>query len=343
MKLFGFPVIKYDECLMSWLVRSFSGIGESSILQYISSLADPDFDLENEKVLDFLSGLGVGGRVARDCFGARTAWLLPWEERTAYCFRCLQEDISSGSSPYWRKSWCYLHNPICVKHRELLEIADPISNELQKSWTVFIQKCSEKYGLVPDFEISWAHPNRFGKKLMLALRVQDFLTRAHKADYIRLRGHDVVVSGAAVLAVARLLFESFLFPRLRPPCGDGIATGGRAGFPRTAGIISIEQARQRGCSDSNVHSRMTALILIGCVFKLFPLERFKDVRDALELTADVYSGEAYDIGRHGMRLSSSNEYKLTIEFLDGLPAGLKGCLGEFISGLNNSAPDVILG
>ncbi|MCY1312404.1 hypothetical protein D9M70_628280 [compost metagenome] len=88
---------------------------------------------------------------------------------------------------------------------------------------------------------------------------------------------------------------------------------------------------------------MTALILVGCVFKLFPAARFISVRNSLGLTADVCSGEAYDIGRHGMRLSSPKEHKLTMEFLNGLPVGLKVCLGEFIDGLKNSRQGALLG
>ncbi|WP_440466131.1 hypothetical protein ACKI1H_20570 [Pseudomonas sp. YH-1] len=342
MKIFSLPAVKYDECLMSWLARYCSAIGQSGVLQHISSLADPDFDLANVEILDILSSLGVGEKVARDCFSARTTWLLPWAERTAYCYPCLQEDVSSGESPYWRKSWCYLHSPICVKHRLFLSVADPLRINLHKSWGVFIQECNEKYNSIPNGKISRVRRISLDRDIMLALRVQDFLTRAHKADYIRLRG--CVVSGADVLAVTRLLFESFLFPRLRPPCGDGIAREQQAGFQRIAGVTSIEQARKLGLSDSHVYSRVTALILIGCVFKLFPLTRFNDVRrPLLQLPAFVDSGEAYAIGRHGMRFSSSKEHKLTIKFLNGLPKELKGCLGEFINGLKDIHPDAILG
>jgi hypothetical protein len=81
---------------------------------------------------------------------------------------------------------------------------------------------------------------------------------------------------------------------------------------------------------------MTALILVGCVFKLFPAARFNDVRNSLGLTADVCSGEAYDIGRNGMRLSSAKEHIVTMELLNGLPGSLKVCLEEFIAGLKSS-------
>ncbi|MDH1728146.1 TniQ family protein [Pseudomonas chengduensis] len=343
MKIFGLPIIKYDECLTSWLVRSANSIDECGELQYVHSLADPDFDLANDKVLGFLSRLGMGGEAARSCFGARTTWLLPWEKRTAYCLLCLQEDVSAGGSPYWRKAWCYLHCPICVKHGRLLDVADPLSIGPQKSWGVFIDECNRQYNENISFEIFWKRRGRVDVAVMLALIVQDFLVRAHKANYVRLRGLDVAVSGVDILAVARLLFESFLFPRLRPPCGDGIAREMQIGLPRTGGITSVEEARKIGCSDCNTYSRMTALVLIGCVFKLFPLARFNGVRRLFSLTINVYSGEAYDIGRHGMRLSSWKEHELTIEFLNGLPEGLKGRLGEFIYGLKNIVSDAILG
>lgn len=342
MKISGLPTIKYDECLMSWLVRSASSIGEDSVLEYANSLEDPDFDLTNKNVLGFLSELGMGEEIARGCFGARTTWLLPWENRAAYCLLCLQEDISVGGSPYWRKTWCYLHCPICVKHRRLLVVADPISIGLQKSWVVFIEECNGRYNRSTKCRVSWKQPSAPDGVTMLALRVQGFLTRAHISNFVRLPGIDVAVSGEAVLAVTRLLLESFLFPRLRRSLGDGVARAMQTGFPRTNGIASIEQARQLGCSDGHVYSRMTALILVGCVFKLFPAARFNDVRNSLGLTADVCSGEAYDIGRNGMRLSSATEYIMIIEFLNGLPDGLKVCLGEFIEGLKNSRAVAVL-
>ncbi|WP_146036007.1 TniQ family protein [Pseudomonas sp. LFM046] len=343
MKIFGLPIVRYDECLASWLVRSASVIGEEDVLRFSQSLEDPDFDLNNEMVIDFLSRVGVDPESARRCFGAQTNWLFPWENRAAYCLLCMQEDVASGRSPYWRKSWCYLHCPICVKHRTLLVLADPNSIGLQKSWIVFVEECNDKYDRKTRNEVQWRQPGAPTKAVILALRVQGFLTAVHKAGFIKIRGMDRPVRGADILAVARLLLENFLFPRLRPPCGDGVARAMQSGFPRISGIRSIEHAKLLGCSDCNVYSRMTALILVGCVFKLFPASRFIDVRMSLGLHSDVYSGEAYDIARYGMRLSSRREIGYAMEILNALPEDLKIYLEDFINGLARSRPELLFG
>ncbi|WAG76570.1 TniQ family protein [Metapseudomonas furukawaii] len=341
MKISGLPIVGYDECLMSWLVRSASVIGEENVLRFSESLEDPDFDLENRIVIDFLSRVGVRAESAKRCFGAQTNWLFPWENRAAYCLLCLQEDVASGRSPYWRKSWCYLHCPICVKHSALLVVADPNSIGLQKAWIVFVEECNGKYYRKTKCDLQWRQPDAPTKAVMLALRVQGFLTAAHKNSLIKLRGMDRPVRGADILAVAQLMFENFLFPRLRPPFGDGIARAMQSGSPRISGVRSIEHAKWLGCSDCNVYSRMTALILVGCVFKLFPMSRFIDVRMSLGLQSDVYSGDAFDIGRNGMKLSSRAEIGLAMGMLNGLPEGLKEYLENFINGLKRSRPGLL--
>lgn len=335
MKIPGLPIIKYDECLTSWLVRISEITDQESILQYTASLRHPDFDVADKKLLGYLSKLGVNEEIARNCFGARTTWLLPMENCSAYCFLCFQDDVSAGGAPYWRKSWCYLHCPMCIKHRKLLMVADPLSISLQKSWIVFMEECNGKYNISTRCELPWKQSNAPMKVRMLALKVQQFLIVAHKSNFVRLPGVGIVVSSAEVLAVARLLLESFLFPRLRPNRGDGVARTVQMSFPRKGGGMSIEQARQEGCRDCHVYSRVTALILVGCVFNLFPLARFRDAQKHLALTAVVCSGLAYDIGLHGMRFSSWKEHRLTINFLEELSEGLKYCLADFISGLKN--------
>lgn len=335
MKISGLPAVKYDECLTSWLVRISETTDQRSILRYATSMVDPDFDVADEELLGHLSELGVNERVARDCFGAQTAWLLPKENRAAYCFLCFQDDVAAGGAPYWRKSWCYLHCPMCIKHRELLVIADPFSITLQKSWIIFMDECNGVYDRNTRCNLPWKQPAAPLKARMLALKVQQFLASAHKANFVRIPGMDLVVNSEEVLAVTRLLLESLLFPRLRPNGGDGLARVVQSGLPRESGGISIEQARQEGCRDCHVYSRMVALILIGCVFKLFPLAHIRDIRWHIALSVLVSCGSAYNIGFYGMRLSSWAEHKLTLSFLEGLSEDMKKCLADFTSGVRD--------
>lgn len=334
MKIRELPAIRYDESLSSWIARVSQFTGDQSVLDLVVLTEDPDFDLKNSAVVEVLSRLSVGLREAESLFGAETSWTLPWRQRAAYCTSCLMEDVAAGGAPYWRRRWCYLHYTVCEFHKCLLVAADPFSLDLHKSWTVFIDECNGKYYRKTKCHVPWRQPETSSQIVALALRVQEFLLRAHKNDLVRLPGCGVIVESSCILALVRFLLENFLLPRQRSPYGEGAARGSQSGLERIRGVTSLEEAKLQGCSDCHVYSRMTALILVGCALKLFPIQRYKKFRDRLPLPFVVYSGNGCDIGNYGIHFGSVNDYRAAMQLLDSFPRALHEYLEEFIDGLS---------
>lgn len=335
MKIRELPAIRYDESLSSWIARVSQFSGDQSVSDLAAQAEDPDFDLKSPAVVEALSRLSVGLRQAERVFGAETSWTLPWRQRAAYCTSCLMEDVAAGGAPYWRRRWCYLHYMVCEFHKCLLVAADSFSLDLHKSWTVFIDECNGKYYRKTKCHVPWRQPETSSQIVALALRVQEFLLRAHKSELVRLPGCGLIVKSAYILALVRFLLENFLLPRLLPPYGEGAARGGQSGLERIRGVTSLEEAKLLGCSDCHVYSRMTALILVGCVLKLFPVQRYKKSRDRLPLPFVVYSGNGYDIGYSGIHFGSANDYRTAMRLIDGLPGSLREHLEDFINGMSN--------
>lgn len=333
MKIRDLPATRYDESLSSWIARVAQFSGDQSFSDLAGLTEDPDFDLKSPAVVEVLSRLSVGLRQAESVFGAETSWTLPWRQRAAYCTSCLMEDVAAGGAPYWRRRWCYLHYAVCDFHKCLLVAADPFSLDLNKSWTVFVDECNGMYYRKTRCHVQWREPETSSQVVALALRAQEFLLRAHKNDFVSFPGCGMIVRSSYILSLVRFLLESFLLPRQQPPYRDGAARGSQSGLERIRGITSLDEAKLLGCSDCHVYSRMTALILVGCVLKLFPIQRYRKFRDRLPLPFVVYSGDGFDIGYSGINFGSANDYRAAMQLIDSFPGSLREHLDDFIKGL----------
>ena len=141
MKVYGFPRAQHDECFSSWYFRCLQVSNEDAQLLDIPKYAiEPDFWLTGQESLRYTYG-SVNARTLMIFFREQSSWVLPWEQRRAYCHHCFCDDIKAGLIPYWRKRWCYLHCPICAKHTCQLEEFSDFSIGIDKSWAAFAGYC----------------------------------------------------------------------------------------------------------------------------------------------------------------------------------------------------------
>lgn len=330
-----FKAIKNDECLSSWVSRNCYVFESGELDGYLKSGVDLDFDFSSPSTLRLLAK--KNDRVCRllPYFRASSTWLLPWENRLAYCLECMKEDVAAGGAPYWRKSWCYLHCPICVKHKQMLLLGNPLSVCLFKSWRTFFEECRGDISNDTKCLSPWRQSTASEKAVRLALRVQCLLMSAHRSSTILLPGDRVPVNSNDFLCFSRFLFEEFLLPRSRGLCADGVARLSQCGMPRQAREATWQDAINAGCSDCHAFCRIVALVLIGCVLKLFPISRFLSSRDGLELSAYVRCGTPGRIAECGIGTPKMHAMCIVELLLEGSSSEFKERLSDFVIGLSS--------
>lgn len=97
---------------------------------------DPDFDFSPDYLFRIEEALGFSGDAIIDYFSPRQAWLLPWESRSQYCYKCFADDISANKLPSWKKSWCYASSMYCEIHNRELDFS-ALPQSLKKPWDYF--------------------------------------------------------------------------------------------------------------------------------------------------------------------------------------------------------------
>lgn len=329
----GVSNIGYDECLSSWISRNSKHFDVEAIDAYLTSGSDLDFDLAAPPALRLFTMSGLNPDRLGTFFRASTDWLLPWESRMAYCCDCLLEDVKAGRAPAWRKDWCYLHCPICVRHKQMLSIGAPTSICLNKSWVAFFAECRGEWRGETRCLLPWRQSRAEKKAILLALRVQGLLTLAHKKRFIALPGGGGSVSSNDFLRFSKFLLDEFLLPRRRGLSSDGVARITQSGLPRLDRGMTLQEAINAGAADCNAFCRVVALVLVGCVFRLFPPARFMNSRESLQLCITVRDGSPERIARYGIRTSRQHAAWIVELLLEGSSIEFKKRVSEFVAEL----------
>ena len=148
LKIKGFPKPVYDEVLTSWLFRCLYNTKNASyeaahlrlIIKEMCETGrqggDPDFDFESNNFFALQKCLGIDKKTLEFYFRPKQAWLLPWENRSQFCYNCLIDDIASHKLPAWRKSWCYANILRCEIHNRELDFI-PLPPTETKPWDYF--------------------------------------------------------------------------------------------------------------------------------------------------------------------------------------------------------------
>ncbi|HIE2484356.1 TPA: hypothetical protein ACXLB5_005114 [Pseudomonas aeruginosa] len=329
MKVYGFPRAQHDECFSSWYFRCLQVSNEDAQLLDIPKYAiEPDFWLTGQESLRYTYG-SVNARTLMIFFREQSSWVLPWEQRRAYCHHCFCDDIKAGLIPYWRKRWCYLHCPICAKHTCQLEEFSDFSIGIDKSWAAFAGYCKSAEKSTSRALIS-RPPQRI---IFLALQVQLLLELAHKKNCLRLPGDCAVYHSEEIKTLCRFLFESFLYPRFRFADLDGLARGCQRHRHRLDPVMNYQQGALLGCSLCDIFPRISALILIGCVLGVFPEQQLIAIDRLLLISDSLLNINPFDIGRLGIRFDSLEHHKATMTYLENLSASLYKRIEPFVAGV----------
>jgi hypothetical protein len=307
MKIQRLPRARHDETFSSWLYRMHIKRKSFNVFEYCNSSSDPDVNLSGA-IFFPLCGSGKRQRDLIQCFfRLPLLWLLPWESRVAYCSSCLREDITRGGIPYWRRSWCMLHMPICAVHCQLLSLYITERPGPDKAWLAFSVDCRRTQ--TTEYRNRQFPSRYFGtprRLILLALRVQRFLNTAMNTGAIWLSSVQQRISTDWLLIFVNFLFGNFLFPRTRNFGPPGLARGHQFGLPREY-FPNITEARLAALHENDPYARVIALILVGRVLGLIDSADIKKVVNEMYTPATLFECAPEDIARYGLVLFTESD------------------------------------
>lgn len=272
-KLKGFPQPYSDETLSSWLFRCASSkrcvLTMEAVEHYVKSSLHRsiDYDFRFGKELKRLCCLfDIDYGYCKEYFSVRNVHMfLDVYSRNSFCRQCLDEDVKYRSSPYWRRSWCYLDVAYCAVHKSLLTTT-------REDYGIF--RAWKSFAHYPDliYQRKGSHLAReFPSLDCLGFRVQNWLWT-----------NRVIIQGRVNSAkIIECLLSSFLSLRTkRRNCGIA-----RKVFSNSR-RMSIEHedyhyklCMQNGAKDSTALQRKAALIFLGILAGLYSereLQRIKN-------------------------------------------------------------------
>lgn len=273
----------YDETFPSWMTRcalnpKILAISERAIVFWgacdlRNQFSDPlrlgmEFDFHQSQGIIIANDLGVDTKSLLSFFGASSDFLLAPEIRTAYCHLCIHSDVVSKRFPSWRKSWCYFTNPYCAEHKCLLSHIDSCP-AVEKQWQAFVRGNLGDYvpgrprrrlnRLPANFSRSW-----------LTLRVQTWIQRLHRHNLCALPGTNILVDARELIQAVNLVLRMLLVPRTdRTPPGEGRIYFNSQPSRIVHKILNLDQRLECGAPNSVPYECMSALLLLGLIFKVF--------------------------------------------------------------------------
>lgn len=321
------------ECFSSWVYRMHVKKIHLSTYELLDPLPDPDFDPPDTICSSLCSGDDKNCQVIKLFFRAPSLWLLPWEKRVIFCSSCLREDIARGGLPYWRQSWCLLHAPVCSVHCQLLSVYKAAYLASDKAWLAFSADCNYPQEVafrnraIKPRDARGFNYNAPKAMLVLALRVQRFLSASLKSSSIWLPSIRRHTETDWLILFANYLFEDFLFPRSHSQGTPGLARGHQFGLPRDV-FHSADEAKLAALQEFDPYARVIALILIGRVFGLINGAEIKKVVNQMYVPAILFECSPEDIARNGLRSSRSDRLALE-QILYQAPTAARGITEAF--------------
>ncbi len=343
LKIKGYPRPAYDETLTSWVFRCSQNkklIGSSSIeLKHILSDMgefarqgnDPDFDFSPDYLVRMQDVLGFNMDLVMDYFSPRQAWILPWENRLQYCYKCFSDDISANKLPSWRKSWCYVSSMYCEMHNRELDF-NFFKLSPKKPWDYFSE---HTLGLVKSpepprrIERLWLNQKSSRLRRVLCgiiqrkfeLKKQSMETMENFGDFY---------DRAYCLAV----LISILLKERSPFSSAGIART-LYGFNKTKinrAVKSHQESIDAGVFECSTNERISAFVLAGKLTSALPdgnMNLIRSVFSASDFPFDINIRLAAggSAGKKEPELVASILEKLNPEFLTDI--------SEFFEGINS--------
>ncbi|HHM4860540.1 TPA: hypothetical protein ACRNCN_002790 [Pseudomonas aeruginosa] len=356
MKFSGLLRPIYDETFPSWVTRCALNprifpVSENDIhywsacdfrKNFISSdILGMEFDFCDSQGIEVASKLGLSLPLVREVFKPSSALILSREYRSAYCHLCIQSDVKSKRYPSWRKSWCYVDYPYCLEHGCLLCFVDGC-DLTNKQWVAFSRGdlgdympgrrrgYSRRPGLIPNASRAW-----------LTIRVQAWIENIRRAEQVTLPGTKLSTDSKTLLVVVNLVLRMLLVPRTdRTPVGIGKSIFSNMQPVIIHKVLDFKQRLEFGAANSVPYERMSALLLLGLIFRVFTDKERSCLEDLICESGLAGTPDLKWLGECCSNHISIAEQDLLQEVFS-FPDEIMIFLGEFIEGLfktgNNSA------
>lgn len=342
MKIKGWPRSIQDETFTSWLFRSAyydSRIHLGSIsedyFRVVSRSFDPDFDFECLPFLEFCAECHLPAEILIKHFKPEMKLVVFPESRISYCAVCLREDIKKYGLPIWRKSWCYITSPFCLRHRKLLNISDDIYG-FHKSWRAFSAKPT---GADPE-HLAVPNSNRWGgisSKVLDAangIAMQKWLASLNRNAMFLLPSTSDSVDSYALQTTTEALLKIFLASRTKTRI-PGVA---RSLFNVGAEPImhypfTYRESIDYGAGSASPYHRMMALLLVGYTLRLFTKVDLEIIKAAVYSSGYRWCKSVEGLGAASPWFQSAEEYVEIIGSFENLPSGIVERISPFLKGV----------
>jgi len=308
LKVKGLPSIISDETLASWIFRCAYSTHCPTVttidLEGLNlkhkedgTLQGFDFDFLSAPAQKILTDFQSSEVFLRRVFTASRPLLEP-DYRFAYCPECLSEDVAAYGLPAWRRSWCYIHAPICFHHKKLLLIF-PDSDSVEKSHFAFISEMNCESSSDAGF-YERSERLQLSKSTMrdrLALKTQYWLDRAFMISTIKGAKNKDGLLASEILFVCGLLMQYLLRPKsFRHTPGPARYFFSDTKNLKWPGDPDFAFLQKTGVLRSTPYQRMTALLFIGYIFGLYREKELSWLRCFSRSEGFFWFDSVHDVG-----------------------------------------------
>lgn len=285
-RLRAVPRFHFDETLASWIYRC----AYSPHCQWITTLdlaeveiISADIKINNRGGYDYVGfdfnhslppalRLGSACRLSGDWFeryfSPKGRPLLIPQYRTSFCPSCLKEDVERTGLPAWRKSWCYVHMPFCIRHKKLLfAFNEAYGCDCDKANIAYTQVAHD--GLQTEFYRNGEMRNH-AKRNFLAMRVQCWIESLYNVKNGSSNSAQVIKQASQINDTVLWLLK-ILLRAANSRCGPGFARQyySLGNQKWESDYLNVKELEDIGLAKNNPYQRMIALLLTGYFFNLF--------------------------------------------------------------------------
>lgn len=347
MKIRGWPRAIQDETFTSWLFRAAhnkhvkgftcelgEGYHSANInWHYLKLDFDSDFNFNNKAFDDLCDSQRLPSRLVSDFFSAKSSLLSLPQCRFSFCPHCIRDDIKLYGLPVWRKSWCYIANPICAHHRSVLTITDG-DLSFYKSWNAFATETPSD----PQHELV-KHSSRWGGisstvlDLNMAIKIQTWLSVLERNKWCTLPGEKYPIPSKELIYISSLLMQIFLSSRTRvrdPGPARRLFNEGREPIEDD---LSYRECMEFGSGSASPYHRLIAILMVGYVFRLLTERDLLQLNEAANSSGFSWFRSVEELGYCSPWFHSEVEYLNLVDGFSCASECLQKRLKPFLTGL----------
>lgn len=273
---------------------------------------DRDFDFGSAFAKVALSRLSLRVDDCRALFGT-SEWLLPQNNRRAFCWECLQENVRTVYYPCCLMSWCNVVRTHCTVHSLLLR-EHPRSDRLTLNLGLgaFMDFCANK----GQYERDELH------KLFSSKPIAGYCLRM--ASHMEAEKQEHKAKGAAIWKTYKLLMQIMLFPSY------GIITTILRRKRQVYRTSNVWQSLAYAPISSSSTDRAIAILLVGIATRYFNHSEVFEI-------INILGGSQYlDVRFHDQETLGSAcnvfDYETAIEIVRAIDCLCLGKTGASIEG-----------